>query len=209
MIKLFALVAAFAGLAVNQVPTLTVRVAGGEKEVAGTIVAGKDMVSLSEVVKLLGGQLEIQKPTPTDRIALITLAPPKPPFDDSADTMISVDGDTSAWLPMANSDNKLRVRDFVRAKDSWNSIGEIDVAKGAIMIQGRPPRDTMTLSFYVVYKDAAGKTLGRRTMEVKNVSFDGGRYPIAINLSRGDNSSALPASVGLRFNAATESERGE
>jgi hypothetical protein len=206
MIKLAALVVALAGLASNQVPTLAVKIAGGGKEVLGTVVAGKDMVPLVDLAKLLGAQLDIKKTTPTDRVATLTLTPPKPPFDDENDTVIPVDGDTSTWQTVANSENHLRVRDFVRAKDSFNLVGELEVAKNSITVQGQAPRDTMTLNFYVIFKDAAGKTLGRKNMQVNGVSFEGGRYPISINTYR-EPDRTLPATVGLRFNAAAE-ERG-
>lgn len=206
--KLFALASLLAGTALVQAPsTLSIRVAGSDAEVMGSVVGGKDMVPLVDLAKLMGAQLDVRKATPTDRIATLTLATPKPAFDDGADTVLPVDGDTSNWITISNSDGKLRVRDFVRAKESWVMQGELDVAKGGITIQGRPPRDTMSLTFYVVFKDATGKTLGRRNMEIKGVSYDGGRYPIAINLSRGDGSSALPATVGFRFNSAQEDER--
>lgn len=197
------------GFASVQAPTLVVKVAGSDKEVVAKVVDGKDMVPLADLAQALGVQLDVQKLTPTDRVATITMPAAKPVFEDNADTIIPVDGVTSTWLTVANSESKLRVRDFVRAKDKWDILGEIDVTKNSMLVQGRPPRDSMDLHFYVVFKDRDGKTLGRKNIVVKGVSPEGGRYPITVNLYRNDGSTVLPATVGLRFNAASEQSRGD
>ncbi len=199
-----------AGAASLQAPTLTIKVAGTESEVLGRVVDGKDMVPLADISQALGAQLEIQKRTPTDRVATITMpTPAKSVFQDNADTIIPVDGDTSVWLLVANSDSKIRVRDFVRPKDKWDMQGEIDIERNSIMVQGRPPRDNVVLNLYAVFKDKDGKTIGRKNIVVNDVSPEGGRYPITINLYRNDGSNVLPVTVGLRFNAAADMLRGE
>lgn len=192
-------------LAPSQVAqTLTVRVSGSETKISGAVVGGRDMVALSDVATLLGAQIDIAKMTPTDRIATLTLAPEKTGFDDGKDTVVTVDSNTAEWIPVAGSNGKMRIRDFVRGKDSWVTTGELEVAKNSILIQGRPPRDLVMLGFYVVLKDAANNTMGRKSIFIKDVSPEGGRYPISIALDRGDGNTNLPAWVGIRFNGATE-----
>lgn len=205
---LLSLVSVF-GIVATQAPTLSIKVSGSDKELVGKVVDGKDMVPLADIAQAMGAQIDIQKLTPTDRVATLTLPTTKSVFEDNVDTVIPVDGDTSTWLPVANSESKMRVRDFVRPKEKWDVQGEIDVLKNSIMVQGRPPRDTVNLTFYAVFKDKEGKTLGRKNIVVKDVAPEGGRYPITINLYRNDGSNVLPATVGLRFNAASDSLRGE
>lgn len=197
------------GFAASQGPTLSIKVSGSDKELVGKVVDGKDMVPLADLAQAMGAQVDIQKLTPTDRVATLTLPMTKSVFEDNVDTLIPVDGDSSVWLTVANSESKMRVRDFVRAKEKWDMQGEIDILKNSILVQGRPPRDSVNLNFYAVFKDKEGKTLARKNITVKDVAPEGGRYPITINLYRNDGSNVLPATVGLRFNAASDTLRGE
>jgi len=180
----------------------TAKVAGNSAGVTGIIVGNQEYVPLGSFAALMGGTLTNSRNDKGEREIVVTVAPPKASFDEDPDSTFVVDEDTSKWIPVANSGEKIRMRDFIRDKDSWDVKGEIQVARQSVLAAGRVPRDEMYLEFYIVLRSKEGKTLGRQVVGIKGVSFDGGRYPITINTQ--NSSGHLPDSISVRFNSATE-----
>lgn len=204
MLKIWAVAAVIFFGGIQQTEKFVVRVAGNPNPATGIVVGGKEYVSLTELAKLMGASLT-NGGSDGGREVVLVPSEPKSGFDEGPDTRIEVDADTPDWIVIGNSNGKLRVRDFTRSKDSWNLVGELDVARQSIMAQGRIPSGKMSLEFYLVMKDETGKTISRQTFSVQGVSFDGGRYPIVINLQ--NNTAKLPKSVTLRYNSASEPDR--
>lgn len=203
MTKICTIAALLALGTLQQAPEkFTAKVAGNPAGVTGIVVGGQEYVPLSSFAALMGGTLTNGRDDKGAKEITVTIATPKATFDEDPDSSFVVDGDTSKWINVANSGEKIRIRDFIRNKDSWDIRGEMQVARQSLLAGGRIPRDQMTLSFYVVFRDKEGKTIGRQVIEVKEVSYDGGRYPITVNTM--NSTSHLPETISIRFNSAIE-----
>ena len=202
MQKIWAIAAVMVLSVFQQSDKFTFKVSGMQGSAHGIVVAGTEYVSLKETADLLEGKLTTARTDEGDKEVTMALGAPKAGFNDEPDTTIPVDGNTSAWQTLANSNGAIRLREFTRAKDSWNLVGEMEVARQSVFAEGRVPRGPMILNVYAVSRDSDDKAIDRYTAQVKDVSFDGGRYKITINTE--NPTGHLPATVGLRFNFALD-----
>lgn len=203
MLKPVLLIASLASATFLAQDTVTVRVSGGSRPIPGYIVNGKTMVDVEDISQVLGAKVSNSKDA-TGKREVIWTNPSNnaKTFDDSPDTQIIVDGDNSTWQSVANSKASIRIRDFTF--DNYSANGEMDILPQSIMVEGREPRERLELTFYVIFKDAEQKTLGRRLVKVDSISFDGGRYPISFSWYQVSNQK--PRTILVRFNSAREME---
>jgi len=183
---------------------VSIRVAGNAQRIAGRNIEGKAYVPLAELADALGAKLTVSRSGPASDIDILITpnANAKSVFDDTAEAVFEIDGDTSQWKVIPNSNNRMRIRDFVSTKESWTYRGELEVAPNSFLVEGRVPRSTATLSFYCVMKDKDGKTMDRKIVSVEGVSYEGGKYPFTLDAR--NITEKVPKTVGLRFNSASD-----
>ncbi|MBC8066243.1 MAG: hypothetical protein H7Y17_15535 [Chlorobia bacterium] len=197
-------VASFVALSLSvEEEAFTLRMTGSAKRITGKVLAGKDYVALQDLASIMGAKVTVERNSANQRdLLLVSGADSKGGFDDAGEANFEIEADTSAWKVIPNTSGKMRVRDFTTTKESWNHVGELEVAPSSFLVEGRIPRGQSILSFYCVFKDAEGKTMDRRITHVTGVSFEGGKYPFTINA--GNQTGKLPKTIGLRFNSAYE-----
>jgi hypothetical protein len=196
------LLLAVLGVAPPATETCIVRLTGDSQTISGIIVDGKEYAPVQAVAEKLGAKAVPDVQNGQRQIMLIPGAKPVKSFDDSPDTSISTTPGTLPWQIIAGSHGAVRARDFIRGKDSWDLLGEIEVAPESLYVAGHVPRDDLHLSLYCTGLDKDGKTVLRSIVGIDNVSFEGGRYMFKLNGYYGGQS--LPTTILLRFNAASE-----
>ncbi len=202
------LLLAVLGIAPPATETCIVRLTGDSQTIAGIVVDGKDYAPVQAIAEKLGAKAVTDVQNGQRQVMLLPGAKPLKTFDDSPDTSISTTNGTLPWQIVAGSHGSIRVRDFIRGKDSWDLLSEIEVAPESLYVGGHIPRDDLHLSLYCTGLDKDGKTVLRTIVGVDNVSFEGGRYMFKLNGYYGGQS--LPTTILMRFNSTSEnSGRGE